>query len=411
MPSSPNRREFIQAAGGALAGAYFLGLPAAADAANASSSAYEWIRRARIVIAEGYNAPFYPVFDYRPARAVRIAQDLNADAFRFPAAAYCAYFPTRSGYPIHPELKEDVMRDTLAACRNAGMRPVGYVPLNHPFMAVTSRDARYADWTRKFADGLPMTTSHYGYGRFFEGCLSSPLRRVIKTMVREVLVEYPFDVLFFDGPYEGSENGSRYCHCRYCEAAYRAKFGRPVPDDRTELSREDQVQYVNWMANDVVIAFLREIREMIRRTRDVPVLFNDTALLSRRQWRNRAIPAADGFMFEASDSPESKLFNLQLGRSTGKAVWTYLGSYAEYNQEHLQDRSVRGWYSYPLEGEELLMDGAVAVTGGAGLLYWSMSRFYFQPYGPLAYPSGRYIKRTFDLQRRHGNLLRSVEIR
>ena len=35
------------------------------------------------------------------------------------------------------------------------------------------------------------------------------------------------------------------------------------------------------MANEVVIAFLREIREMIRTTRDVPVLFNDTSLLEQ----------------------------------------------------------------------------------------------------------------------------------
>ena len=43
---------------------------------------------------------------------------------------------------------------------------------------------------------------------------------------------------------------------------------------------------------------------MIRTTRDVPVLFNDTSLLSKREWRNRAIPVVDGFMFEAAETPE-----------------------------------------------------------------------------------------------------------
>jgi hypothetical protein len=39
--------------------------------------------------------------------------------------------------------------------------------------------------------------------------------------------------------------------------------------------------------------------------------------------------AVDGFMFEAAETPEEKLFNLQLCQSTGKVVWTYLGSYTE----------------------------------------------------------------------------------
>ena len=59
---------------------------------------------------------------------------------------------------------------------------------------------------------------------------------------------------------------------------------------------------------------------MIRQTRDVPVFFNDTSLLSRREWRSRAVPVVDGFMFEASETPEDKLFNMQLGQSTGKVT-------------------------------------------------------------------------------------------
>ncbi|HKE23267.1 MAG TPA: beta-galactosidase trimerization domain-containing protein [Bryobacteraceae bacterium] len=401
------RRELLQSAGFILAAHGLDGEPVPAAPAV---SAYDWIRSTRILICEAYNPPFYPALDYNAEKAVNIARELNADSMRYPAASYFAYFPTKSGYPVHPELKGDPLRDTLGLCRKAGLKAVAYVPLNHPFMDTKSKDPRYAGWSKKFSDGRPMTTEHYGYAEYFEGCLNSPVRDVIKALVREVL-DYDIDVMYFDGPYQGMMNAKNYCHCQYCEAAYRAKFGKPVPNQEGKISREDEIQYTSWMARDVAIAFLSEIREMIRRTRDVPVLFNDTSLLSRREWRNRAIPVVDGFMFEAAETPEDKLFNMQLGQSTGKVTWTYVGTHTQYNREHLKDDRVRGWYSYPVESEELLIDGATAITAGVGLVYWGVSRFFYQPESPLAYDSGRYVKEIFDFQQKHDALLRSVRSR
>ena len=403
-----SRRELLEGAGFLLAGSAWR---ASAEPQPASGAAYEWIRNSRTLIAEAYNPPFYPSLDYDPEKAVKIARELNADSMRYPAASYYAYFPTKSGYPVHPELKSDLMRQTVDLCRRAGLKNVAYVPLNHPFMHAASKDLRFNGWNKKFADGRPMTTEHYGFAEYFEGCLNSPVRDVIKALVREVLVDYPFDVMYFDGPYQGMQNARNYCHCTYCEAAYRQRFGKPVPNQEQKVSREDEVQYTNWMANDVVIQFLREIREMIRQTRDVPVLFNDTSLLSRREWRNRAIPVVDGFMFEATETPEDKLFNMQLGQSTGKVTWTYVGTHTQYNREHMKDERVRGWFSYPVESQELLLDGATALAAGVGLVYWGLPRFFYQPQGPLSYESGQYVREVFDFQQKHDTLLRSVRSR
>jgi len=400
------RREVLQQSA-MLAAAARLGM-GRSQAAPAGMSTYEWIRSTRILIAEAYNPPFYPALDYRTEKAVGIARELNADALRYPSASYFAYFPTRSGYPIHPELKGDPMRETVDLCKQAGLRVVAYVPFNHPFMDSTSKDPRYADWSKRFANGKPMITSHYGYATFFEGCLNSPLREVIRTLVREVLTQYGVDVMYFDGPYQGMNHGHDFCHCKYCQAAYQKKFGKAIPNQDEGISLGDDIQYQNWMANDVAIGFFREIREMIRQTRDVPVLFNDTSLLSRREWRSRAIPVTDGFMFEAAETPEEKLFNMQLGQSTGKVTWTYVGSHTEYNREHMKDTTVRGWYSYPVESQELLIDGATAIAAGVGLVYWSMSRFFYNQQGPLAYESGRYVKEVFDFQQKHDALLRTL---
>src|SRR5208282_5609554 len=103
---------------------------------------------------------------------------------------------------------------------DAGLKVVAYNPLNHPFMDVRSDNPDYRDWTRYDAAGQPLTTSHMGWTRFYEGCLNSPLRDQIKERVREVVTNYPVDMMYFDGPYEGMQQRMRFCHCRYCKAAY-----------------------------------------------------------------------------------------------------------------------------------------------------------------------------------------------
>jgi hypothetical protein len=371
---------------------------------------YEWIRSNRTLIAEAYNPPFYPSLDYAPAKAVEIAVALNCDSMRYPAASFFAYFPTKSGYPVHPELTGDPMRTTLELLRKANLRSVAYVPLNHPFMLATSSDPRYHDWSKKFADGTPMITDLLGFDKHYEGCLNSlPLRSVIQTLMLEVLTEYPFDVMYFDGPYQGLDHSADYCHCHYCEAAYQKRFGRKVPNQAT-MSLDEAIQYTNWMRDEVAMTFLSNIRTMIRQTRDVPVLFNNTSLLSKTNpWRGRSAPVVDGFMFEAAETPEEKLFNLQLGKSTGKVIWTYLGSHTEYNSEHLKDKHMRGWYSFPFEGEELLLDGAIATAAGTGCVYWGMQRFFYQPEKPLTYEEGRAIKKVFDFQEKYRDLLRTLK--
>jgi len=382
----------------------------AAPHAVSPGTAYEWIRHARILLAEAYNPPFYPSFEYSPEKALAIARELNADSLRYPAASYFAYFPTKSRYPIHPELGDsDPMEKTVRLFHEAGLRVVAYVPLNHPFMEVNATNPNFEDWVKRFADGRPMITGHYGYATYYEGCLNSPLRAEITRLVMEVLTQYPVDVLYFDGPYMGMLQSQRYCQCQYCRAAYLRARGKPIPFQDGQTRRDEDIEYWHWLSEDVVIAYLRELRETIRRTRDVPVLFNDTSLLSRREWRSRAFSVVDGFMFEAAETPAEKLFNLALGHSTGKVIWTYVGTHTQYNREHLKNKHVRGWFSFPVEGEELLLDGAAGLAGGAGLIYWGLSRFFYMPKRPVQYDSGRYVKEIFDWADENREVLRSTQ--
>jgi glycosyl hydrolase family 42 (putative beta-galactosidase)/putative glycosyl hydrolase-like family 6 (GHL6) protein len=410
-----NRRELLKRTGfglatAAVAGVKLVGGLAAWDSPGGTpGSSPDWIRNARIVLAEGYNPPFYPSFEYDPEKAVSITRQLNAEAMRYPAASYFAYFPTKTQYPIHPELGDrDPFQRTVELFHDAGLKVIAYNPLNHPFMDVHSNNPNYQDWMKRYADGRPMITRHYGWTEFYEGCLNSPFREVVKTLVEEVLTNYPVDLMYFDGPYQGMDCAENFCHCRYCESAYEKAHGKGVPNQDKGMTLEEEIEYRKWMAGEVVVGFLGEIREMIHQKRDVPVVYNDTALLNKHDWRARGFTVVDGFMFEAVRSPEEKLLNLQLGNSTGKVIWTYVGSHTEYNREHMRDDTVRGWYSHPLEGEELGLDGTIAVAGNAGVCYWGLDRLFYLPQAPLAYGEGRRIKAVFDFLERHAALLRSV---
>jgi hypothetical protein len=409
-----SRRQLLQRAS---AGAAFatLGTNASYSVAlsphEVSSSlkpSFEWIRSVRLMIAEGYAPPFYPSLDYEPEKALEIARRLNCNAIRYPTFSYVAYFPTQTKLPHHPELGDrDPFRRTVDLFHAAGLKVVAYNPLNHPFMDVHSANPLYRDWMRYDADGQPYVTRHMGWTTFNEGCLNSPLREEIQKRVREVVTNYPVDLMYFDGPYQGMDQRMHYCHCQHCQAAYQKARGKSIPLQNAATTKEDDFEYQQWLTQEVIEKFMREICEMVRQVRDVPIVYNDTGLLGG-DWRSRAYRYVDGFMFEAADTPEEKLFNLRVGQSTGKVIWTYISSHTEYNCQHLKDKTVRGWYSAPVEGERLRLDAAVATAAGAGYCYWGLNRLFYQPPEVLDGPVVRGLKSVLDFAAEHETLLLSV---
>ena len=252
-----------------------------------------------------------------------------------------------------------------------------------------------------------MITRHLGWTRFYEGCLNSPLRNEIRERLQEVVTNYPVDMMYFDGPYQGMDQRQQFCHCKYCRVAYRKARGKDIPLQNGTASLDDIVEYKLWLSDDVVDGFMHEICDMVRQARDVPIVYNDTGLLGG-DWRSRAYRYVDGFMFEAADTPEQKLFNMRVGQSTGKVIWTYISSHTEYNREHVEDKSKRGWYSNPVAGRRLLLDGAVATAAGVGYCYWGLNRVFYVSGDILNHESVRSVREVFAFARDHELLLRSV---
>jgi hypothetical protein len=370
---------------------------------------FEWIRSVRLMIAEGYAPPFYPALDYEPKKAIEIARQLGCNAFRFPSFSYVAYFPTKTKLPRHKELgSRDLLKETADLCHDAGLKLVVYNPLNHPFMDVKAGDPNYLDWTRRFADGRPMLTTHFGWGEYYEGCLNSPVREQTKECVREVVTNYPVDLMYYDGAYEGMNHEPDFCHCKYCKEAYRKARGKDIPKQDGSDKLDDLIEYRQWMEQDVVVAFMQEICTMVRGVREVPQTYNNGEMMSNG-WTAKAwmIPEITTFMFEAAHTPEQKLFNLRAGQSTGKNIWTYVGSHTVYNREHIRDEEIGGWFSYPIDGEQLQLDAAVATAAGVGYCYWGLNRLFYEP-DALDHPSIRGLKAVFDFRREHEALFDSV---
>ncbi len=382
--------------------------PAASEVSSSLKPSSEWIRSARLLIAEAYCPPFYPSLDYDPEKALAIARRLNCDSIRYPTFSYVSFFPTKTRLPHHPELgTKDPFQRTMELFHGAGLKVVAYNPLIHPFMDVHSNNPDYPDWMRYGADGKPYITRHLGWTEFYEGCVNSPLRDQVKERVREVVTNYPVDMMYFDGPYEGMDQSLRYCHCQYCKAAYQKARGKNIPLQNGADTLEDLIEYEQWMTEDVVLAFMQQICDMVRKVRDVPIVYNDTDLLNH-DVRARAFRSTDGFMFEAADTPEEKLFNMRLGQSTGKVIWTYVSSHTEYNCEHLKDKSMRGWYSTSVDGERLKLDAAVATAAGVGYCYWGLNRLFYSTEDVLNDPSIRGMKQVFDFAQQNKQLLMSV---
>lgn len=405
-----SRRELLKGAsvltaGSALAG--FRSIPM--FALENERPLPDWVRSLRMMIAEGYCPPFYPSLDYVPEKAVDIALRLGCNAIRFPSFSYVAYFPTATKLPRHPELgSRDLLQRTAELCRAAGLKLVVYNPLNHPFMDVKSDDPNYQDWTRRFADGRPMITTHFGWGTYFEGCLNSPVREQTKACVREVITNYPVDLMYYDGAYEGMDHEDDFCHCKYCKEAFWKAHRKDIPKQDGTDKLEDLITYREWMGQEVVVGFMQEICTMVRQVHEVPQTYNNGEMLIDG-WTAKAyqIPEMTSFMFEGARTPEQKLFNIRAGQSTGKNIWTYVGSHTVYNREHIKNDLLGGWFSRPMEGEQLQLDAAVATAAGAGYCYWGLNRLFYEQ-NPVDLPSIRGLKAVFDFQRANEALFRSI---
>ena len=172
--------------------------------------------------------------DIDAGRVVADLQTFRANVLMINAAGIIASYPTK--LPFHfqsPYLTGDSLHDILDACHAAGIRVMARTDFSkvrrpiyeaHPDWAYVSPQGQIAD-----------------YNGDIHVCINGPYQQDYALRIIEELLEtHDFDGIFFNmGGYQTHDYSGTYygiCQCRHCQAAFRERYGLPLPvkEDRTD---------------------------------------------------------------------------------------------------------------------------------------------------------------------------------
>ena len=172
-------------------------------------------------------------FDFHSHRQIRIGHDPDVEAMAAELAAAgvgeiitfakChtgfAYYPTACGTP-HPLMKGDCFGDVVKACKAKGIEVLAYISFGIDGEA-GRRHPEYAQ-VHDRAKGPYISKDH-----FVSTCPFTPyIDELMLPMIQEVIDGYDVDGFFFD-----TMGAMGICHCAFCEAEYRARYGSDIPAD------------------------------------------------------------------------------------------------------------------------------------------------------------------------------------
>ena len=167
-------------------------------------------------------------------------------------AGHC-YFPTKVGH-MHSALRgrEDMMRETVRLCHEAGMHAVGYYSL----VFNTYEEDRHPDW--RIVVGEDKRSSRDRGGRYGMLCPNNPdYRAFVAEQIREIAEYFTFDGMFYDMTYWPG-----VCRCPHCMKVYASLGFDDVP-------HEDPAnpEYIRFMSarNESIGDFARFVTETTRR--------------------------------------------------------------------------------------------------------------------------------------------------
>ncbi|MBQ7983639.1 MAG: alpha-L-fucosidase, partial [Clostridia bacterium] len=153
------------------------------------------------------------------------------------------YFPTKAGH-MHGALRgrEDLMRQLVLLCQEAGMHVVGYYSLIYN----TYEEDRHPEWRIRDAHGV---SARQRGGRYGLCCPNNPeYFAFVMEQIAEMAAYFPtLDGMFYDMTFWPD-----VCHCPHCVEKYRAATGRdtlPAVDWNDPVWREFSDLRIRWMAD------------------------------------------------------------------------------------------------------------------------------------------------------------------
>ena len=194
---------------------------------------------------EDWDARFLSEFDPETYAANLKRAHIGAPMLYLQSHVGHCYWPTKTGH-MHAALdgREDLMRQTVNRCHDAGMYVVGYYSLIYN----TVEEDRHPDWRIVCADGLSRRQRGSRYGMC---CPNHPeYRAFVTAQIAEMAEYFDLDGFFFDMTF-----WPEICHCPHCQKRYLAETGREsLPGGhlpQTDWNNPDWLEFqqlrIRWM--------------------------------------------------------------------------------------------------------------------------------------------------------------------
>jgi hypothetical protein len=290
-----------------------------------------WLQSARVFLVDAYAFPFTPDLEFDAQALAETMADVKANVVRF---ATMGKYATIQGvaFSRHPKQgKRDLLAETVAACKRRGIRVVPYISTMHKLAwTMVARDfPQYAHVSRP---GGGPARSAFGSGEDHGTvCWNTPYRQAYLDLVEHVVRDYEIDGIYFDSwgtCYFWPRPGT--CYCDGCCKGFAASTGMEIPfheklDDYTPAEQVAVRRYHAW-CQDQLVGILGEVRRIVKRHRDIPLIYNINNP-ERLLGEDPRVPAQlDAFLYERSQSMLHRAEGVSLARATGLAVWPYVSS-------------------------------------------------------------------------------------
>ena len=334
----PSRRQFLKTAvlGGVSASliqpnGWAEQTPASGRGIRALPPHVRWLQSARVFLVDAYAYPFTPDLEFDAQALAETMTDVKANVVRM---ATMGKYATIQGvsFSRHPQQgKRDLLAETVAVCKPRDIRVVPYVSTMHKLAwSMVTRDfPHYAHVSRP---GGGPARSPFGSGEDHGTvCWNTPYRRAYLDLVEHVVRDYEIDGVYFDSwmaCYFWPRPGT--CYCDGCRKGFAASTGLEIPfhEKLSDYTPAEQVairRYHAWY-QDQMVGLLGEVRRIVKRHRDIPLIYNINNP-ERLMGEDPRVPAQmDAFLYERSQSMLHRAEGVSLARATGLAVWPYVSS-------------------------------------------------------------------------------------
>lgn len=323
---------------------------------------------------------------YDPRRMVDLFARAGAEA----VMTYCnshvglCYWPTSVGREHAATRGRDLVGETVRLLHERGMAACAYYSSIFNTWAYTE----HPDWRMAplaaggfFADG-----SRYG-----TCCPNNPeYHRFQLTQVAELASSYPFDAFFFDMVF-----WTDICGCDHCRRRYRDEEGAEFPDTidwfSTDWCRFQRARE-RWLAWS-----FRELKQQVRRFRDIPVFFNAAANVPagwQRGISDELVDLADVLSGDYHGGHEGLYAYGHLLAGRTPTVMQYMNAFSSYvgSKSFLkstEEQLVHHGYPAAVLGGQYMAIDAIEVDGSANDPAYDRLAGVFSALEPFASPLGR----------------------